>query len=94
MALVAEVTRSDLAPGAKAALLLSWDQVLGLSLDRASAPAQLPPGAAELLDQRATARAAKDYATSDRLRSELGAMGVIVTDSPEGQQWKVAARRP
>jgi cysteinyl-tRNA synthetase len=94
MALVAEVTRSDLAPGAKAALLLSWDQVLGLSLDRALAPAQLPPGAAELLDQRATARAAKDYATSDRLRSELGAMGVMVTDSPEGQRWKVAARRP
>src|SRR5207237_4774180 len=59
MALVAKVGRSDLAPGARAALLLGWDQVLGLSLDRAPAPAELPPGAAELLDQRAKARAAK-----------------------------------
>src|SRR5205085_7277345 len=32
MALVSEVTHSDLAPGAKAALLLDWDRVLGLDL--------------------------------------------------------------
>ena len=94
MALVAQVGRSDLAPGARAALLLDWDRVLGLGLDRVPAPAQLPAGAAELLDRRQRSRAAKDYATSDRLRSELAAMGVVVTDSPEGQRWTVAARTP
>ena len=92
MALVAEVGRSDLAPGAKASLLLGWDRVLGLSLDRVLAPAELPPGAAGLLELREKARAAKDYGTSDRLRSELAAMGVIVTDSAEGQRWTVASR--
>ena len=92
MALVSELVHSDLAAGAKAALLLDWDQVLGLDLGRApSADAgELPPGAAELLDRREKARAAKDYATSDALRAELAEMGVVVTDSREGQKWKVA----
>jgi cysteinyl-tRNA synthetase len=92
MALLSEVGRSDLAPGARAALLLGWDRVLGLDLDRAPAAAHLPPGAPDLLEQRAKARAAKDYGTSDRLRSELAAMGVIVSDSPEGQRWTVRPR--
>src|SRR5205807_1113446 len=55
MALVSELTRSDLAPGARAALLLSWDTVLGLDLGRGAAAAggaELPAGAAELLERR------------------------------------------
>ena len=38
-----------------------------------------------MLDRRATARAARDFATSDALRDELAAMGVEVSDTPEGQ---------
>jgi cysteinyl-tRNA synthetase len=92
MALVSELTHSDLAPGAKASLLLDWDRVLGLDLAR-SAPAAgaLPAGAAELLAQRERARAEKDFATSDRLRSELADLGVEVTDGPESQRWRVIA---
>ena len=92
MALVSELAHSDLAPGAKASLLLDWDRVLGLDLAR-SAPAEgsLPPGAADLLAQRERARAKKDFATSDRLRSELADLGVEVTDGPEGQKWRVIA---
>jgi cysteinyl-tRNA synthetase len=91
MALVSELTHSELTAGAKAALLLDWDRVLGLDLDR-SAPAAgaLPAGAEELLAQRERARAAKDFATSDRLRADLAALGVQVTDGPEGQIWRVA----
>src|SRR4029077_15098231 len=36
MALGAELPRSAVAPGAKAALLRGWDRVLGLDLDRSS----------------------------------------------------------
>jgi cysteinyl-tRNA synthetase len=38
-----------------------------------------------LLDQRAAARAAKDWATSDTLRDELASLGVTVRDTPDGQ---------
>jgi cysteinyl-tRNA synthetase len=77
----------DLTPPQRRALLLDFDRVLGLSLD---APAEavggeLPAGAAELLEQRAAARAARDFATSDRLRDELAALGVEVRDTPDGQ---------
>jgi cysteinyl-tRNA synthetase len=67
----------------------SWDGVLGLDLDRAGAPSRLPDDAQKLLDERASARAAQDFATSDRLRSELDALGVAVTDTPEGQRWRL-----
>jgi cysteinyl-tRNA synthetase len=88
MALVAELARSDLADGAKARLLRSWDRVLGLDLDRAPADPSLPDGAAPLLEARDKARAAKDFATSDRLRDELAALGVSVTDTAGGQRWQ------
>jgi cysteinyl-tRNA synthetase len=45
-----------------------------------------------LLDQRATARAARDYGASDRIRDELKAMGVEVMDTPQGQRWRVLPR--
>ncbi|HEY6875837.1 MAG TPA: cysteine--tRNA ligase [Candidatus Dormibacteraeota bacterium] len=91
MALVAELLRSDLAPGAKARLLSGWDSVLGLDLSRERPRAALPDGAAALLTAREQARAAKDFATADRLRGELAAMGVAVTDTPDGQKWEVRA---
>ena len=51
----------------------------------AGADAPLPPGAQDLLDRRAAARTARDFATSDALRDELAAMGVEVRDTPDGQ---------
>jgi cysteinyl-tRNA synthetase len=89
MALVAELPRSAVPPGAKATLLREWDRVLGLDLDRSTPDTALPAGAAVLLHAREKARAAKDFAESDRLREELAGMNVAVTDTPEGQRWKV-----
>ena len=88
MALVAELIHSDVAPRTKASLLRSWDKVLGLDLDRAPAEVSLPDGAAALLEVRDAARAAKDFTTSDRLRDELAALRVAVTDTAEGQRWR------
>ncbi|MGA7913204.1 MAG: cysteine--tRNA ligase [Candidatus Dormiibacterota bacterium] len=92
MALVAELTRADVAPAVKARQLLLWDRVLGLDLDRAGPEAVLPEGAADLLTLRERARAEKDFATSDRLRDELAAIGVAVTDAPSGQTWKATRK--
>ena len=91
MALVAEVGHAGLPGHAKARLLLDFDRVLGLDLDRDLAERGLPAGAEDLLRRRERARAARDYATSDRLRDELAALGVRVTDAPQGQLWKTKA---
>jgi cysteinyl-tRNA synthetase len=93
MALVAELTRADMPPQRKALLLTSWDRVLGLDLDRSVATQPLPAGASELLDAREKARAAKDFATSDRLREKLARAGVTVTDTPEGQKSRVSPQK-
>ena len=92
MALVAELARSSIAPGARATLLRRWDQVLGLDLGRITPSAAVPDGASSLLQAREKARAAKDFASSDHLRDELAAMGVAVIDTPEGQRWTVKRR--
>jgi cysteinyl-tRNA synthetase len=93
MALLAEVMRSRLPGPGKARLLVRWDQVLGLDLDRTASQLDLPPGAAALLEKRQHARAARDFKTADALRDELAAMGVMVTDTAQGQRWKVVSRR-
>ena len=43
-----------------------------------------------LIAQRAAARAAKNFAESDRIRDQLAAMGVVLKDSKEGTTWEVA----
>jgi cysteinyl-tRNA synthetase len=72
------------------ALLLDFDRVLGLSLDAPVADAApLPEGAEVLLERRAAARDARDWAASDALRNELAALGVEVRDTAAGQETTV-----
>lgn len=40
------------------------------------------------LAERAAARKAKDFATSDRIRDELAAQGVLIEDGPKGATWR------
>jgi cysteinyl-tRNA synthetase len=42
-----------------------------------------------LLAERASARAAKDWTTADRIRAELAALNVEVMDGPAGATWKL-----
>jgi cysteinyl-tRNA synthetase len=75
----------DVSDGERYALLASWDAVLGLDLEREATSGWTPPGEAlELMARRDAARAAKNYAESDRLRDELTAMGLEVMDTAEG----------
>ena len=42
-----------------------------------------------LLEQRAEARATKDYATADAIRNQIKAAGVTIEDTPSGPKWSV-----
>ena len=44
---------------------------------------------AELIKQRADARARKDFAAADAIRDSLAASGVEVSDTPQGPRWSV-----
>jgi cysteinyl-tRNA synthetase len=45
-----------------------------------------------LLDDRDAARAARDWAASDRLRDELAQRGIAVEDTRDGQRWRRIAQ--
>jgi cysteinyl-tRNA synthetase len=81
------------APGRKFETFVHADRMLGLDLARdiGRPPAEptLPAGAADLLEARAKARASSDWPAADRLRDELAALGVTVSDTPGGQAWTV-----
>ena len=61
------------------------DEVLGFIRFGRTAAAEIPPEVKRLLDERAAARAAKDWAKSDALRDEIASLGWQVKDSKEGQ---------
>ena len=64
------------------------DHLFGLGL--LSDSPELGSAAKKLLEERQAARAAKDFATSDRLRDELLAQNISVLDSKDGQIWQYA----
>jgi cysteinyl-tRNA synthetase len=77
--------------GQIATLLRELDAVLAILPDPAE---ELPPEAASRLEAREAARAARDWAASDRLRDELAEIGVLVEDTRDGQRWRLVERVP
>jgi cysteinyl-tRNA synthetase len=89
LAVVWDVVKdASLTPALRAGLIAKMDQWLALDLLKPEAAgAPLEPELQALLDERAQARANKDFAASDRLRDALAAKGVTVKDSKAGQSW-------
>jgi cysteinyl-tRNA synthetase len=72
-----------------------------LGLDPLSAPGATAGGGSDLLgvvnqlvevalQERAEARARKDFAAADRIRDRLTAAGIAVEDTPDGPRWTLA----
>ena len=76
--------------GRALATLRDLDQVLGVLPDESR---RAGPESPRLLEAREAARAARDWAASDRLRDELAALGVAVEDTRDGQRWRRIGRR-
>jgi cysteinyl-tRNA synthetase len=62
------------------------DRVLGVT----PVGEALEPELQKLLDEREAARAARDWAASDRLRVTLTERGLLVEDTRDGQRWRRA----
>jgi cysteinyl-tRNA synthetase len=82
---LAERTLSTPDAARAGALLRDLDAVLGIAAPPAD---ELEPELAAMLEARMAARAAKQWAESDRLRDELAARGIAVEDTRDGQRWR------
>jgi cysteinyl-tRNA synthetase len=86
LAVLWEVVKStDLKPSKKLALIDDFDRVLGLNLLEKSDSEAVPAEVNELIQRRREARAAKQWAESDRLRNEIALLGYVVEDTKGGQ---------
>ena len=81
----------------KAALLREFETVLGLGLfeeaakheEKKQTPAaeESDPEIDAMIAERQAARKNRDFAAADRIRDELAARGIVLTDTPEGVKW-------
>ena len=83
--LVRETNASGTCSKAVLDVFQKMDTVLGVIFFGKAAKVEVPAEVQALLDARAAARAAKNWAESDRLRDEIAAAGWAVKDSKDGQ---------
>ena len=91
-----DVLKADVNDATKAALIGSFDTVLGLDLlakaaalkEKEAAPVEGAEEIEALIAQRAQAKKEKNWARADAIRDELKAMGIEIKDTPNGVEWK------
>lgn len=92
-----DVLKADVSDATKRAVIGSFDQVLGLDLlakaaelreKEAASAGEGDPEIDALVQKRAEAKKAKNWAEADAIRDQLKAMGIEVTDTPQGPVWK------
>lgn len=93
-----DVLKAKTNDATKLAALEDFDRVLSLDLlahgekqrqaDReAQAQEERDPEIDALVQQRTEAKKAKNWAEADRIRDELKARGITITDTPQGTKW-------
>ncbi|MBQ1504793.1 MAG: cysteine--tRNA ligase [Oscillospiraceae bacterium] len=97
-----DVLKANVNDRTKLALLDEFDTVLSLNLvkaakaRKAAEEKEQEPAAAlseedqkiqDLVDARTQAKKAKNFAEADRIRDDLKAQGIVLTDTPQGTRW-------
>ncbi|MDA0262817.1 MAG: cysteine--tRNA ligase [Chloroflexi bacterium] len=84
LAMTWEMVRSELPGRAKMALLLEFDQMFGLDLDKAPDENLVAPDVTATLTARGEHREKADYSAADTIRGQLATGGYVVQDTPNG----------
>lgn len=94
---VYDALKADTNDATKLAIINDFDKVLSLDLageakkyneKQTAAPANEEDAEIDaLVAQRTQARKDKNWAEADRIRDELSARGIVLTDTPEGVKW-------
>ena len=96
-----DVLKANTNDATKYALIESFDRVLSLGLIEAAKKTQTEPEAPaagdtdlasyvqQMIEARTAAKKAKNYAEADRIRDELRAKGIVLTDTPQGVKWSI-----
>ena len=98
MTAVYDVLKAKTNDATKLAALKDFDRVLSLNMTEAAAAlrkkqeeeeaANADPEIDGLIAARTAAKKAKNFAEADRIRDELKAQGIEVTDTREGAVWR------
>ena len=94
---VYDALKADANDATKLSIIKDFDKVLSLDLveqakkltdKKTAAPASEEDAEIDaLVAQRTQARKDKNWAEADRIRDELNARGIVLTDTPEGVKW-------
>lgn len=70
------------------AMLMLFDEMNAVLRVYTEAQDELHADVEKLIQERAEARKAKDWARSDEIRDELADMGIVIEDTPQGVRWR------
>ena len=84
LALTWEVVRSGLPPQLKLQILLQFDDILGLGLDRVTQAYRVPQNVRQRVNDRSAHRERREYEKADAIRSDLYSDGYVMEDGAAG----------
>ena len=92
LGIVWTIAKYDVKSGELYDLIMKCDDILGLDLSKPieeESAGSLDDEITAMIEARAEAKKAKNFAEADRVRNELAERGIQLIDTPEGTKWKI-----